>query len=131
MIHIVLDNGVHDSTGGQATASAAIDFTGVALACNYRHAISCDSFDRALTEALEAGGPTLVHARIPRQTRLHLRGPWRTAGQKHRPAGARICAQRIEFRIGVNLGDVIVEEHDIFGDGVNVAAVKPPPSCQH
>ena len=30
--------------------------------------------------------------------------------------------KRITFRIGVNLGDVIVEEHDIFGDGVNVAA---------
>ena len=30
--------------------------------------------------------------------------------------------QRIRFRIGVNLGDVIVEEQDIFGDGVNVAA---------
>jgi adenylate cyclase len=30
--------------------------------------------------------------------------------------------QRIAFRIGINLGDVIVEEHDIFGDGVNVAA---------
>jgi len=29
---------------------------------------------------------------------------------------------RIEFRIGVNLGDVIVEGGDIFGDGVNVAA---------
>src|SRR6201981_1867310 len=29
---------------------------------------------------------------------------------------------RIEFRVGINLGDVIVEEHDIFGDGVNVAA---------
>src|SRR5438309_8509774 len=29
---------------------------------------------------------------------------------------------RIRFRIGVNLGDVIAEEHDIFGDGVNVAA---------
>jgi len=29
---------------------------------------------------------------------------------------------RTEFRIGINLGDVIVEEHDIFGDGVNVAA---------
>src|SRR6476659_997465 len=28
----------------------------------------------------------------------------------------------IEFRIGVNLGDVIVEGDDIFGDGVNVAA---------
>jgi len=30
--------------------------------------------------------------------------------------------RRISFRIGVNLGDVIVEETDIFGDGVNVAA---------
>jgi len=29
---------------------------------------------------------------------------------------------RIEFRIGINVGDVIVEERDIFGDGVNVAA---------
>jgi adenylate cyclase len=30
--------------------------------------------------------------------------------------------RRIRFRIGINLGDVIVEEHDIFGNGVNVAA---------
>src|SRR5437764_9861178 len=30
--------------------------------------------------------------------------------------------QRIEFRMGVNVGDVIVEGGDIFGDGVNVAA---------
>lgn len=30
--------------------------------------------------------------------------------------------RRIEFRIGVNLGDVIVQNGDIFGDGVNVAA---------
>src|ERR1700732_1134704 len=29
---------------------------------------------------------------------------------------------RISFRVGVNLGDVIAEEDDIFGDGVNVAA---------
>jgi adenylate cyclase len=29
---------------------------------------------------------------------------------------------RITFRVGINLGDVIAEEHDIFGDGVNVAA---------
>src|ERR1700730_3450148 len=31
-------------------------------------------------------------------------------------------ARWMQFRIGINLGDVIVEENDIFGDGVNVAA---------
>jgi TolB-like protein len=30
--------------------------------------------------------------------------------------------RRIRFRIGINLGDVIVENDDIFGDGVNIAA---------
>ena len=29
---------------------------------------------------------------------------------------------RIEFRIGINIGDIIVDDDDIFGDGVNVAA---------
>jgi class 3 adenylate cyclase len=29
--------------------------------------------------------------------------------------------KRIELRIGINLGDVIAEEHDIFGDGVNAS----------
>ena len=29
---------------------------------------------------------------------------------------------RIAFRVGINIGDVIVEPHDIFGDGVNIAA---------
>jgi adenylate cyclase len=29
---------------------------------------------------------------------------------------------RIEFRIGINVGDIIVDEADIFGDGVNIAA---------
>ena len=30
--------------------------------------------------------------------------------------------RRIEFRIGVHQGDIVVEDGDIFGDGVNVAA---------
>ena len=30
--------------------------------------------------------------------------------------------RRLEFRIGINLGDIVAEDHDIFGDGVNVAA---------
>ena len=42
-------------------------------------------------------------------------------GMRARNAGTS-QERRIEFRIGVNLGDVIVEGGDIFGDGVNVAA---------
>src|SRR6201997_4478254 len=30
--------------------------------------------------------------------------------------------QRIDFRIGVNVGDIIIDGDDIFGDGVNIAA---------
>src|SRR3954454_2050526 len=30
--------------------------------------------------------------------------------------------QRLVFRVGINIGDIIVEAHDIFGDGVNIAA---------
>jgi TolB-like protein/class 3 adenylate cyclase len=30
--------------------------------------------------------------------------------------------KRLAFRVGINIGDVIIEPHDIFGDGVNIAA---------
>lgn len=36
--HLLLDNGVHESTGGQSTVSRAISFAGVARACGYRQA---------------------------------------------------------------------------------------------
>src|SRR5438270_186366 len=42
-------------------------------------------------------------------------------GLRERAAGAP-TDRRVEFRIGVNLGDVMVEGDDIYGDGVNVAA---------
>ena len=42
-------------------------------------------------------------------------------GMAERNAGTA-ASEWMEFRIGINLGDVIAEEHDIFGDGVNVAA---------
>lgn len=67
LIHIVLDNGVHDSTGGQATVSASVNFAAVALACGYRHAASCRSlagFEAALDQAARQSGPSLIHIRI-------------------------------------------------------------------
>jgi adenylate cyclase len=33
-----------------------------------------------------------------------------------------IAGKRLQYRIGINLGDIIIEEGDIYGDGVNVAA---------
>jgi adenylate cyclase len=30
--------------------------------------------------------------------------------------------KRIEFRVGIHQGDIVVEDGDIFGDGLNVAA---------
>ncbi|HEX7854529.1 MAG TPA: phosphonopyruvate decarboxylase [Sphingobium sp.] len=67
LVHILLDNGVHDSTGGQATVSASVDFAGVALACGYGYAASCDDeqgFSRAWGEAMTARRPALIHMRI-------------------------------------------------------------------
>jgi adenylate cyclase len=42
-------------------------------------------------------------------------------GMAERNAGTP-SEERIEFRVGINLGDVIAEGEDIFGDGVNIAA---------
>ena len=67
LIHIILDNGVHDSTGGQATVSPHIDFAKVAIACGYRFAATTDnlmSFTKTFSEATQAEGPTLIHAKI-------------------------------------------------------------------
>ncbi len=67
LLHVLLDNGVHDSTGGQATVSASVDFAGVALACGYAHAFSCDStagFAAAFAQALGQAGPVMLHVRI-------------------------------------------------------------------
>jgi adenylate cyclase len=51
---------------------------------------------------------------------LRCASEWQQAMAGHNAGIA--AAQRIEFRIGINVGDVVVEDGDIFGDGVNVAA---------
>lgn len=67
LVHVILDNGVHDSTGGQATVSPVTDFARVALACGYATGTACDhldAFEHALRTAFAAPGPHLIHLRI-------------------------------------------------------------------
>ncbi|MBE0531838.1 MAG: phosphonopyruvate decarboxylase [Rhodospirillales bacterium] len=67
LVHLVLDNGTYDSTGGQMTVSASVDFARVAIACGYANGFSCDDLDGfadALQRALAGHGPHLIHMRI-------------------------------------------------------------------
>jgi len=44
--HLLLDNGVHDSTGGQATVAPLLSFAAVAAACGYASALETDDLER-------------------------------------------------------------------------------------
>lgn len=43
LLHLLLDNGVHDSTGGQATVSSRVSLADIAAACGYREAVETDN----------------------------------------------------------------------------------------
>lgn len=67
LVHVLLDNGAHESTGGQQTAASTIELAEVARACRYAHVVSCtdlNDFDSALRAALRGRGPQLVHVRV-------------------------------------------------------------------
>lgn len=67
LIHIVLDNGAYDSTGGQATVSPGVDFAGVAAACGYRGSYSCSDLgglEQALGLTQKESGPNFIHMKI-------------------------------------------------------------------
>lgn len=46
LVHVVLDNGVHDSTGSQPTVSPFIDIPAVAAACGYRRVVRVHGLDQ-------------------------------------------------------------------------------------
>ena len=64
--HLLLDNAVHESTGGQSTVSPAISFAGIARACGYRRAdegLSAAELDRFLAGRV---GPALLQLKTRR-----------------------------------------------------------------
>lgn len=67
LIHVILDNGAHDSTGGQPTGSQNVDFVQIASAVGYQAAHRCDTLSglqSALKDALNGKGPHLIHMAI-------------------------------------------------------------------
>jgi phosphonopyruvate decarboxylase len=64
--HLLLDNGVHDSTGGQATVSAGVSFAEIAAACGYASALDTDDVLKvaAWLDAPPLGGPRFARLLI-------------------------------------------------------------------
>jgi len=65
--HVLLDNEVHASTGGQPTVSPNVDFAAVAAACGYRNAWSTDDgreLAERVREASRTPGPSFIHVKI-------------------------------------------------------------------
>ena len=64
LVHVLLDNGMHESTGGQTTVSGAIDFCGVAAACGYPDVAAIAS-PEALAAAIPAATERLTFIHVP------------------------------------------------------------------
>ncbi|RJS93960.1 phosphonopyruvate decarboxylase [Salinisphaera sp. Q1T1-3] len=65
LAHLLLDNGMHESTGGQATVSAGLSFGAIAAACGYRTVH--EGHERSLIDQLLTGstqGPAFAHLHI-------------------------------------------------------------------
>jgi phosphonopyruvate decarboxylase len=96
LVHLLLDNGVHDSTGAQATVSENVDFAAVAAACGYGY--TCRGDDPGLNEALlqtgeDPGGPRFGHLRIRPGTMENLPRPGMAPAQVLRRLMTHIGAE--------------------------------------
>ncbi|NUN46930.1 phosphonopyruvate decarboxylase [bacterium] len=78
LCHILLDNNVHDSTGGQATVSHMIHFVDLAASVGYTHAIhvhSLDELEQRIKEWKTNGGLTFLYMRISKGSPPELGRP--------------------------------------------------------
>ena len=78
-LHVVLNNGAHDSVGGQATVALSVSLPGVARACGYAAVMGPVEVEDELAEAvsaLQAGsGPSFLEVRVAKGARPDLGRP--------------------------------------------------------
>ena len=82
VVHIVINNGAHESVGGQPTAGNGIDMTAIAKGCGYSHAVCADSpdaLDQALTQAKNANALCFIEVKCAIGAREDLGRPKTTA----------------------------------------------------
>jgi phosphonopyruvate decarboxylase len=63
LVHVLLDNEMHESTGGQATVSSSVDLAAVAHACGYPRVVRAASLDEC-TRALQEAGTELTFVHV-------------------------------------------------------------------
>lgn len=81
VIHVVINNGAHETVGGMPTVASQIDLVGIAKACGYPHAICVDSFvalDAELKAAKGRGQLSLIEVKCSIGARNDLGRPTTT-----------------------------------------------------
>lgn len=84
LIHVVINNGAHETVGGMPTVAGGMDLPAIARACGYPFAVSVDSYeelDRELANAKKKGALTLIEARCAIGARADLGRPTTSAAQ--------------------------------------------------
>lgn len=82
MVHIVINNGAHETVGGMPTVASNIDIVAIARACGYPYAESVDNFedlDKELIKAKTAGHLSLIEVKCSIGARDDLGRPTTTA----------------------------------------------------
>ena len=80
-VHVVFNNGAHDSVGGQPTVGLKIDLQGVAKSVNYKSAFSVHSKEalgRALNDIASMEGPVFMEVKVKKGNRKDLGRPTTT-----------------------------------------------------
>ena len=82
--HLLINNGAHDSVGGQPTVAFDIDLPRIATACGYRQSVRCTDHKEladALPGILAGYGPAFMEVRVKRGNRPDLGRPTTTPEQ--------------------------------------------------